>query len=252
MLFLRLLLLVSLTSACTFGTPIKEQKWEGKKNTGSSYKKPKSYIVFGKQYTILESSEGFTQRGKASWYGKKFHGRKTANGEIYDMFDMTAAHKTLPLPTILSVKNLENGKSIIVRVNDRGPFVGERILDLSYAAAQQLDIIQDGTALVEIKALNKNSQTAPPIRAIPLKASDADDIDIFVQVGSFSKKINAENLLFQLKQSSINNAIISPTTKNQQTFYRVRLGPYSIVEKAQKMVEQLHKKSYKESRLVID
>ncbi|MEY3183132.1 MAG: hypothetical protein RLZ35_1117 [Pseudomonadota bacterium] len=113
-----------------------------------------SYTVFQQHYRVLPSSHGFKERGPASWYGRKWHGRKTANGETYDMYAMTAAHKHLPLPTYLKVTNLENGRHIIVRVNDRGPFHGKRIVDLSYAAAAKLDLVSPGTAWVEIEAIH--------------------------------------------------------------------------------------------------
>ena len=112
------------------------------------------YEVLGKRYTVMPSSSGYQERGVASWYGKKFHGNLTSNREPYDMYAMTAAHKTLPLPTYVRVRNLRNDKSIIVRVNDRGPFVHNRIIDLSYAAAMKLDMIKDGTSLVEVTAIS--------------------------------------------------------------------------------------------------
>ena len=119
----------------------------------SRYGNPRSYVVNGKQYFTLSSARGFVQRGIASWYGTKFHGRRTSSGETYDMYKMTAAHKTLPLPTYVSVRNLATGGEIVVRVNDRGPFHGDRIIDLSYAAATKLGIARLGTGRVEVRAL---------------------------------------------------------------------------------------------------
>ncbi|MGB5325609.1 MAG: septal ring lytic transglycosylase RlpA family protein, partial [Pseudomonadales bacterium] len=112
------------------------------------------YTVFGKSYRVLDDARGYRERGPASWYGKKFHGRSTANGERYDMYQMTAAHKHLPLPSYVRVRNLENGREIIVRVNDRGPFHGNRIIDLSYAAATKLGMLRNGTAEVEIEVID--------------------------------------------------------------------------------------------------
>ncbi|MGB5576444.1 MAG: septal ring lytic transglycosylase RlpA family protein, partial [Woeseiaceae bacterium] len=112
------------------------------------------YEVLGKRYRVMPSSRGYQERGVASWYGRKFHGNLTSNREVYDMHEMTAAHKTLPLPTYVRVRNLQNDKSIVVRVNDRGPFVHNRIIDLSYAAAARLDMLRDGTSLVEVTAIN--------------------------------------------------------------------------------------------------
>jgi len=123
------------------------------------------YTVFGKQYRVMETAENFREQGIASWYGKKFHGRKTSSGEIYDMYAMTAAHKHLPLPTFVRVVNLDNGKSIILKVNDRGPFVGDRVIDLSYAAAMEIGMAEAGTANVDVEALS----THHVAEAIPSK-----------------------------------------------------------------------------------
>lgn len=120
-----------------------------------------SYVVFGKRYRTLPSSKGFVQRGIASWYGRKFHGRKTSNGETYDMYTMSAAHKRLPIPTYVRVKNLENGRSVVVRVNDRGPFHDNRIIDLSYAAASRIGMLGKGTALVEVSAIDPRAPSRP-------------------------------------------------------------------------------------------
>lgn len=116
--------------------------------------KGKRYKVRGKYYEILPSSDGYHTKGTASWYGKPFHGRQTANGEIYNMYKVSAAHKTLPLNTVVSVKNLSNGKTLNVRINDRGPFIENREIDLSYEAAKQLGIVERGLAKVEIKAIS--------------------------------------------------------------------------------------------------
>ena len=123
------------------------------RNEAHNERNNRPYNVFGVSYRPLKTSKGYRERGVASWYGKKFHGQRTANGETYDMYAMTAAHKTLPLPSYLRVRNLNNGKSVIVRVNDRGPFRENRIVDLSYAAAARLGIIGTGTGIVEIEGL---------------------------------------------------------------------------------------------------
>ena len=121
------------------------------------------YEVLGKRYTVMHSASGYKERGVASWYGHKFHGNLTSNREVYDMHAMTAAHKTLPLPTYVRVRNLSNGKTVIVRVNDRGPFVHNRIIDLSYSAAKKLDMIGSGTSLVEVEAITFDEQ--PGVRS---------------------------------------------------------------------------------------
>jgi rare lipoprotein A len=123
----------------------------------SRYGNPPFYEVFGKRYYVLSSSVGYWERGVASWYGPGFHKVRTSTGEPYDMYGMTAAHKTLPLPAYVRVTNLQNGRSIVVRVNDRGPFVGNRIIDLSYTAAAKLDMLRNGTALVEVRALDPST-----------------------------------------------------------------------------------------------
>ncbi|NND37894.1 MAG: septal ring lytic transglycosylase RlpA family protein, partial [Gammaproteobacteria bacterium] len=169
---------------------------------------PPFYEVYGVRYYVMDSSGGYRERGVASWYGKKFHGRQTSSGEIYDMYEMTAAHKTLPLPTVVRVTHLGNGKSIEVTVNDRGPFVDNRIIDLSYAAARELDMISSGTALVEVTALSGPGEPAPPVRtaaapplltgidpapapaATPRPEASAEP-RLYLQVGAFGDQFNA-------------------------------------------------------------
>ncbi len=165
-----LLLLASLNVACasTPGAPHGSAPATGPTGYPRAGNAP-HYVVFGQRYYVMASADGYRERGVASWYGRKFHGRPTASGEIYDMYAMTAAHKSLPLPTYAQVTNLSNGRSVVVRVNDRGPFVDNRLIDLSYAAAIELDLIAAGTGLVEVKALGKAAPattTAPsPSRA---------------------------------------------------------------------------------------
>ncbi len=123
---------------------------------------PDTYVVFGKRYSTLPASTGFVERGVASWYGEDFHGKRASNGEPYDMFAMTAAHKSLPLPTYARVTNLENGRSVVVRVNDRGPFVGDRVIDLSWVAAAKLRLANKGTGMVEVRAIDPEDPNALP------------------------------------------------------------------------------------------
>ena len=127
------------------------------------YGNPPFYDVFGKRYYVLSSSVGYWERGVASWYGPGFHKERTSTGEPYDMYGMTAAHKTLPLPAYVRVTNLQNGRSVVVRVNDRGPFVGNRIIDLSYTAAAKLDMLRNGTAMVEVRAIDPSVPPLPPV-----------------------------------------------------------------------------------------
>jgi rare lipoprotein A len=138
----------------------------------SRHGNPPFYDVFGKRYYVLSSSAAYVERGVASWYGPGFHKVRTSTGEQYDMYGMTAAHKTLPLPAYVSVTNLQNGRSVVVRVNDRGPFVGNRIIDLSYTAASRLDMLRNGTAMVEVRALD-SPPTAPNPGTMLLSAAQA-------------------------------------------------------------------------------
>lgn len=194
-------------------------------------KKGQTYYVFGKKYRTITDSEGFSQKGIASWYGKKFHGRKTANGEIYDMYDMTCAHKTLPFNTKLKVKNLDNGKVTYVRVNDRGPFVRKRIIDLSFTAGKEIGIDITGTARVKITAVDGFSKKKY------LKGP------FTVQVGAFTVRANAKRLKKKLL-NDYSNAYIKEFEKNGQTFYRVWAGKFSSLEKAMKNEKKLVKKGY--------
>ncbi len=157
----------------------------------SRYGNPDSYRVFGRTYHVLKDARGFRQRGIASWYGSKFHGRRTSSGEPYDMYAMTAAHKTLPLPTWVRVTNLENGRSVVVKVNDRGPFHEGRIIDLSYTAAAKLGILARGTAPVEIVALMPGEE-AQKTSAQP--AADLRPPGRYLQVGAFASLPNARSL----------------------------------------------------------
>lgn len=251
-MLLRLVLLSALLSSCSFGVPIKRttvnETSQTSITTPKTYKKPSSYIVHGKQYHVLDSADGFVERGVASWYGRKFHGRKTSSGDTYDMFAMTAAHKSLPLPTKVRVTNLSNGKSIIVKVNDRGPFIGDRIIDLSYAAAKKLDLIAHGTSLVEVRAITPNQSN---VRVIPL-ASNTSEPMIYIQTGSFSAKANAITQQMQLKESNISDSNIYPIQTDNGLFYRVRIGPYQQLEQAQSTLQSLKKLAFDHARLVVE
>lgn len=219
-----------------------------KKESKSKRGNPKSYVVFGKRYYVMESSDNFTQKGIASWYGPKFHGKKTSNGEVYDMYKMTAAHKELPLPTYLDVTNIKNGKTITVRVNDRGPFHDNRIVDLSYSAAKKLGIIKEGTGLVEIKAINPaSSSTAIDSKPYITTAKSNQDVineqelntSFYIQVGSFSKKENAIKMKKKLDMLGDGLIKISPVTIGGDKLYRVNIGPLSDVKLADAIVSRL-------------
>jgi len=190
----------------------------------------RDYTVLGHRYKVLKSSVGFKQKGKASWYGKKFHGHKTSNGEIYDMYSMTAAHKTLPIPSYVTVHNLDNGKTAVVRINDRGPFHSKRIIDLSYAAAYKLGIVKTGTANVEIEAIhlekNKVTTTKKSTPGYIIQVSSSKYID--------NSRTLSKNLSLKLSVASFIN--------NTNGYHRVFLGPfqdYSQTEKTLNQVKQL-------------
>jgi rare lipoprotein A len=190
----------------------------------------KPYEVDGKRYNPLRDHQGFSQRGIASWYGRKFHGRKTSNGEIYNMYAMTAAHKTLPLGVHVRVTHLQNGRSIVVRVNDRGPFVAGRIIDLSYAAAQKLDIVDVGTAKVQVQALGYRQIDHGQVSYQPPISYDIGSFA--VQVGAFSVRENAIRLASQLR-NSYGKADVQAAVVNGRQMFRVRVGNYGSLERAE-------------------
>jgi rare lipoprotein A len=251
-----LLLTVFALSACTFGVPIgdrgKTQSAATPKTTKSKRGNPSSYIVFGKRYHVLDSANGFVQRGIASWYGTKFHGRSTSSGEVYNMHAMTAAHKTLPIPVYVEVKNLDNGRSTVVRVNDRGPFVTGRIIDLSYAAAIKLGVDGPGTANVEIRTVGTGqAQPKSVVRTIPLAKEFEQDAPLFVQMGSFSSHVNATNLVQNLVDANESTAQISSLQTDNGIFYRVRVGPLFDIAEANAIVSRLKGKGFQTARIVV-
>ena len=184
------------------------------------------YQVNGQTYNLVPSTRGYTKTGIASWYGQQFAERMTASGEPYDMFAMTAASKELPIPTFVTVTNLENGRSITVKVNDRGPFHEGRIMDLSYAAAKRLGMLQKGTAHVRITALDT-----------PYNAALTS---YYLQVATFRSLENATHLARTLKAILLAPVAVKPTTTQYNTFYRVRIGPFLNITEAQNLYKKLH------------
>lgn len=206
---------------------------------------PKNYTVFGETYSVMRSAAGFKQRGYASWYGKKFHGRNTANGERYDIYGMTAAHKTLPLPTYVRVTNLGNGKTVVVRVNDRGPFHSDRIIDLSYAAAAKLGIIGHGTAKVEIETVDGSE---PP----PAEPATPDNVEMtpvassgYLQVATYADPINAVALREELQQHGIDNVEIRIHDDRTPPQHVVVVGPFDDEASAAATRQKLADRSLK-------
>jgi len=187
------------------------------------------YTVLGKQYTVLAKAKNFKQVGLASWYGNDFHGRKTASGEKYDMHEFTAAHKTLPIPCYARVTNQENGKSVIVKINDRGPFHSSRILDVSKGAAAQLGMLKKGTVKIKLEVIS----SADDERSVIAANEPAATPQFFVQVGSFSSEGNALNL--QSKLSSLIALPIEVTnTDNSTAIHKVQIGPFVDEDTAKK------------------
>lgn len=188
-----------------------------------------SYTVLGRTYHVMGDSSGYKERGVASWYGTKFHGRRTSSGETYNMYAMTAAHKSLPLPTYVRVTNLKNGREAIVKVNDRGPFHDNRLIDLSYAAATKLGIRGTGTGLVEVQALDPTKGAPRPTRNnIAIKG----DAILFLQVGAFIDRNNAERLMHRLSEPMNVQIRIQTVPSYNQVLYRVQVGPMNTIDQA--------------------
>jgi rare lipoprotein A len=222
----------------------------------SRYGNPETYEVFGKRYKVMKSGKGHVERGLASWYGPGFHSERTSSGEPYDMYAMTAAHKTLPIPAYVRVTNLENGRSVVVRVNDRGPFVGERIIDLSYTAASKLDMLRAGTARVEIRVLDARSNTSsqsialtPPTQLPTGTPTGTATGSRFLQVGSFGSSANASALVGRLTAAGIAGASVREARVGDRLLYRVRVGPVVDAGQAARLTEQLRDAGVPDARL---
>ena len=221
----------------------------------SRYGNPPFYEVFGKRYYVLSSSVGYRERGVASWYGPGFHNVRTSTGEPYDMYGMTAAHKTLPLPAYVRVTNLQNGRSIVVRVNDRGPFVGNRIIDLSYTAAAKLDMLRNGTALVEVRAIDPSTPLSvitaaagPPVSTAP----GAAGAPLFIQAGAFSDPVNAQRLADKLRGGSYGKVFVRDDQIAGRRMYRVRIGPVPDVAAFDRMAAALQRAGINDAHLALD
>jgi rare lipoprotein A len=199
---------------------------------------PPTYRVLGKNYRLMQGNKGYSERGIASWYGTKFHGRKTSNGERYDMYAMTAAHKTLLIPAYLKVTNLKNNRSVIVRVNDRGPFHANRIIDLSYTAAAKLDILKTGTGFVEIETIDPSASAHPKKPITPIKLAATED-EIYLQVGAFGEHANALKLSQQIHSGSGAKVRIQADNEKQNAIYRVQVGPLNSAADVDQITQKL-------------
>ena len=212
----------------------------------SKYGNPRSYVVEGKIYRTLRSSRNFNERGVASWYGEEFDGKRTSSGEPYDMYAMTAAHRTLPLPSYVEVVNVENGRRAVVRVNDRGPFRKDRVLDLSYAAAVKLGVVEKGTAPVRLRALEPGSDdehdTPQPV----------DEV-YFVQVGAFSNETNALRLRDRLTQAALMTPVkVSRVVRDDKPLFRVRVGPVADRGSVQGLMVQLGRMGIADTHVIAE
>ena len=251
----------------------------------SSRGNPSSYIVHGQRYYVMDSAVGYVERGIASWYGPGFHGRLTSNGERYDMNGMSAAHKSLPLPTWVQVTNLSNGRRIVLRVNDRGPFVDDRIIDLSRGAAEALDMIGSGTALVEVRALTGADQgttsagpvVPAPTASVPVPtpagaavttassgpAPEAQVLEqiaqplghepeLWLQLGAFGDRSNAQLLADRLRAAGIQPVQIDQLERGGVTLHRVRIGPIPGVPQFDQISHVLREHALGDAQLVIE
>ena len=257
-----LILLSGLAASCGVnvkdGAPDKFSKnWDEipdavpRDETKSKYGNPDSYEVFGKRYYVMDSSEGFKQKGDASWYGTKFHGQRASSGETYNMYAMTAAHKTLPLPSYVEVKNLKNGRKAVVKVNDRGPFHDGRIIDLSYAAATKLGVVATGTAPVEIRVINNGviSERKDAVVGIDEQYIDENG-KLYVQIAAFSTEENALKLITDLREKRFHSVRIHVDNNKGKLLYRVRIGPMPTDIVAEKVLAQLKEINLNNAKII--
>ena len=251
----------------------------------SSHGNPPFYEVYGQRYQVRASADNYVERGVASWYGPDFQGHDTSTGERYDMYGMTAAHKTLPIPCYARITNLSNGRSVIVRINDRGPFVANRIVDLSYSAATRLDIVRTGTAFVELRTVGPGELApapesvpvsvpvvvpaatpvavavpalvavpvaAPPTVAPPAVAPVTTSVALYIQVGAFADPGNAQRVVDRLQSAGVAHVFSVASTGSGQVLRRVRVGPIGTVEEFDQLAAQLATLGYPEARLAND
>jgi len=213
----------------------------------------KPYVVLGRSYTPLREATGYRERGIASWYGRKFHGKKTSSGEAYDMYAMTAAHRTLPLPSYARIRNLANGKTVIVRVNDRGPFHDNRLIDLSYTAAARLGILGRGTGVVEVEGIDSRSEpVSTPIVAAPAASGADGGARLFLQVGAFASRHNAESLRDRLERGEFRPVEIQASGDSNARLYRVRIGPLASVEESDRLAARVSAAGLGEARVIVE
>jgi rare lipoprotein A len=217
----------------------------------SRYGNPKHYTVRGKRYYIMKSPEGYHQRGIASWYGTLFHKQRTSSGEPYDMYKMTAAHRTLPIPCYARVTNLHNGKVVVVKINDRGPFAENRIMDLSYVAAKKLGVMSKGTALVDVEVVNARNYNPKAAHTLNIQHKYARP-QIYLQVGVFSKEKNALVLKHNIEKITTYPVTLRKQQQKKTYHYRVILGPIDTAEQSDSVIRQLKSKHIIHMAMIID
>ena len=242
----------------------------------SKYGNPDSYEVLGHRYEVMRNNSGYRETGIASWYGPGFHGKRASAGEEYDMYAMTAAHKTLRIPCYVEVTNLQNGKRAVVRVNDRGPFHDNRIIDLSFAAAQKLGVTGKGTALVEVRHIEPGEPVSPdaspvqvavapspaPVNNAPVAMARTPETveelrrpvpqwgqNVFLQVGAFSEPVNAERLRSRLASARFDRVSVA---RQADGFHRVRIGPLVSVDEADELAVRLDALGVNGRHIVVD
>ncbi|WP_372964953.1 septal ring lytic transglycosylase RlpA family protein [Marinobacter sp.] len=249
------------TSGLTDAVP----RYEAPRRAGN--KSP--YQVWGKSYHVVDSNEGYVARGTASWYGQKFHGHKTSNGEVFDMYSMSAAHKSLRIPSYARVTNLDNGRSVIVRVNDRGPFHGDRLIDLSYAAAKKLGYQSRGTARVEVAAITVapdgsmflageryDPKAGTVVAEAPPKPAESvvggSQQALFVQLGAFGSREPANAMLVRAQGVLENPVRVREVSTDGGRFHRVQVGPFVNEEDARYAQGLLESRGFGNSIVLTD
>ena len=244
---------------------------------GGYVKRGNPYEINGKMYYPLTNGQHYDEIGVGSWYGRDFHGKKTANGETYDMYDMTAAHTTLPMPSIVLVTNMDTGKSIKVRVNDRGPFVKNRLIDLSYSAARALGYVEKGTARVRVQTLEVPPATALPTTTsvqtpskpiaptpvdpvkvepalsmqVPMETSQKQLTLAYIQIGAFGEKERADSVVKDL-QAHLDVSHPPLRIETATAIFRVRLGPFDLDQDAQETLEYVRSNGYADAMIIHD
>lgn len=216
----------------------------------SKYGNPSSYIALGKRYYVMNSANGYHEKGIASWYGTKFHGQRTSSGEPYDLKAMTAAHRTLPLPTYVQVTNLTNGRQIVVKVNDRGPFAENRIMDLSYVAAKKLGVTAKGTALVEVHAIDPRNPQA--VLGHPFVAENKGKPLLYLQIGAFSQRENADKTVELVKAWTDSPVAVKTGERNGVPIYRVKIGPMPSIDNSDALYDRLKGAGLGQPMVVVD